>query len=160
MEIVDFYIIIFSLTVITVFFVLIMKMSEPLIFCFALILFACSVSVVLGSLINRWICYAILLIFLGGIIVIFLYVSTLSLSNKIITTPTPSSPLLGGLVLIILSLRFTPQINFEIINSLVIQLYQEIHSPLLIFLVRYLLLTLLSVVKITQSFKGALLKQW
>lgn len=57
--------------------------NNPLILCIVLVALASVLATVLQHLFSVWIFNALLLIFLGGIIVLFLYISILSNNEKI-----------------------------------------------------------------------------
>ena len=141
-------------------FLFILSLSDPLFLCFSIIVFARGASLILGIFLNIWMCYSIVLIFLGGIIVIFLYVRTLSLSNKIV------SPTINWIAIVMLGSAllwrfFSSNITTTFVQlNFITQVYQPLRFTIVLFLVFYLLSALFIVVKITQSFKGALLKIW
>ena len=135
------------------------SLSEPLILCLCLVFYAFRLSFIFGALFRKWICFRIILLFLGGIIVVFLYVRTLTLSNKISPIHVKSlisTTAMARVIFRLLSLNIEPKIPITLIS----QFYHYSNSLIIVFLVIYLLLALFNVVKITQSFKGALAKRW
>ena len=141
-------------------FLFILSLSDPLFLCFSIIVFARGARLILGIFLNIWMCYSIVLIFLGGIIVIFLYVRTLSLSNKIVS-PTINWIAIVMLGSVLLWRFFSSNIATTFVQlNFITQVYQPLRFTIVLFLVFYLLSALFIVVKITQSFKGALLKIW
>lgn len=120
-----------------------------------------------------WFSYILFLIFLGGILVLFIYITSLA-SNEIFKV----SVTLIGIVLITVFIRviivinidniILPQINsfsvplpskitpYTIDSSLTAIVYSPTNFNLTIFIVFYLLLTLIVVVKITNIFFGPL----
>nr|UZN44936.1 NADH dehydrogenase subunit 6 [Timanthes sp. f ZQH-2022] len=125
-----------------------------------------------------WMSYILFLVFLGGMLVLFLYITSLA-SNELFSTHPPHLFLLlmGCMIFSFTIIFFQDQIlsNFFINNSdthpvemnhlltmntphhlLVIKLYNTPTSTLTMILVIYLLLTLIAVVKITNIFKGPL----
>jgi hypothetical protein len=56
--------------------------GHPLTLCLTLILLAFTAGIFRGLIFIKWIFYAVILIFLGGIIVVFIYVTTLAGNEK------------------------------------------------------------------------------
>lgn len=133
------------------------------------------VSIISGLITKTfWFSYILFLVFLGGILVLFIYVTSLA-SNEIFTF---SSKILISSIsiffIIIISLYFIDKrillnySNIEIqsisnLNSYIIEnslslnkLYNYPTNLLTILLINYLLITLIAVVKITNLFKGPL----
>lgn len=131
---------------------------------------------IISGLITKtfWFSYILFLVFLGGILVLFIYVTSLA-SNEIFTFSTKlliSS--ISIFIIIIISLYFIDKsillqyTNLEIqsisnLNSYIIEnslslnkLYNYPTNLLTILLINYLLITLIAVVKITNLFKGPL----
>nr|YP_009019481.1 NADH dehydrogenase subunit 6 [Amphiascoides atopus]AHB52764.1 NADH dehydrogenase subunit 6 [Amphiascoides atopus] len=129
---------------------------NPISLCLILILTSSLTGISCWLLSSKWIGLSIILVFVGGMMVSFLYVSSLAFNQKI--TLIPSWNLLFFIALIILPkwnfhwltlTPFTPTFTF---NSSM--------SPLVLFLIFYLLLALFFVVKITESFKGSLTQKF
>lgn len=133
------------------------------------------VSIISGLITKTfWFSYILFLVFLGGILVLFIYVTSLA-SNEIFTF---SSKILISSIsiffIILISLYFIDKrillnySNIEIqsisnLNSYIIEnslslnkLYNYPTNLLTILLINYLLITLIAVVKITNLFKGPL----
>merc|ERR1712113_995915 len=64
------------------FFFLILIVITPLMLCIILVILSSTLGVILQHLFSVWIFNALMLIFLGGIIVLFLYISILSNNEK------------------------------------------------------------------------------
>ncbi len=134
---------------------LIVRANNPLSISIIMVLISLLVASMAGIYNSSWLFLVIALIFLGGIIVIFLYLSTLSLSDKL------TSPKIRNLVIIlvvitpIISLRWKFS-NFNISKSFM----EPLAISNIIFLITYLLLALILAVKLSQSFKGAIIKKW
>jgi NADH-ubiquinone oxidoreductase chain 6 len=122
-----------------------------------------------------WFSYVLFLVFLGGILVLFIYVTSLasneifSLSLKIVTFSLLPISIIGLLLLTTdSSLWLSNLLNNDILNITDILIYQEAAvTPLLklynqptsfitLILVLYLFLTLIAVVKITSISYGPL----
>lgn len=141
-----------------------------------ILLFHTILRCTLTGLISKrfWFSYILFLVFVGGILILFIYMSSLA-SNEIINFST--KPLINFILLIrfmtIITLFYdkffilNSFFNSEIINFKFNFLIQENHlslskifnSPnnfIIILLINYLLLTLIIVAKITNSFTGPL----
>nr|AVN67396.1 NADH dehydrogenase subunit 6 [Elliptorhina davidi] len=114
-----------------------------------------------------WFSYVLFLIFLGGMLVLFIYVTSLA-SNEMFTLSTPliiMMMILIPFILILLNKSFIMKsqetLTFQsTLNSLtnlpLIKLYNLPTSIITIVLASYLFLTLIAVVKITNIFVGPL----
>lgn len=131
--------------------------TTPLSLSLSLILLTSSVALLLGFQVSKWLRLALLIIFIGGIIVIFLYISSLSPNTKV----QFSWPSLWALAPIA-ALLFPPLITSTSLSP-IFWLFQPSSRGLLLFIVFYLILILFLVVKITDKMKGAiaqLLYEW
>ena len=153
--------------------ILFTRLSHPLAIGLGLLFQTVLICCVTGlSNLSFWFSYILFLIFLGGILVLFIYITSLA-SNEIFKP----SPILVILILILRSVRLItiildplliPQtpifkirsyINttpYSIDLSLVSTIYNSTNINITIFMVFYLLLTLIVVVKITDTFFGPL----
>lgn len=96
---------------------------------------------------------------MGGIIVIFLYVSSLSSNNKFII----NEKLFIRIIILrtfLLVILFISPINFSTINIIPASTYIFFNSPIMLFIVSYLLITLFISTKIAESFKGSLIQKF
>jgi len=105
-----------------------------------------------------WFFYLLVLVFLGGVIVLIIYIRTLAANEKF-RLPKFSNPLrflvLTGIMLVlpnISRLRFKSRQSINI----VINLYEYSNGRLSIFLILYLLITIVCVVKLVKFEKGPL----
>ena len=132
---------------------------------------AALLSLVIYTEISVWFFNALMLIFLGGIIILFLYLSTLSNNLKFVF------PFFrfASAILVLFGLVVFYNLNISVLGvkleSLVYSysnveslrgpgmLFYVIKVPHLTFLVTLLLLTLFTVMKLTESFKGSLVKR-
>lgn len=122
-----------------------------------------------------WFSYILFLIFIGGILILFIYIASLASNEQIKFSPWflikwNSIIILSLLILIILDkfylLNFfknTDIIEFfnwqNLINENILSLtkiYDKPNNLIIILLINYLLLTLIVVVKITNTFIGPL----
>src|SRR5271163_1327063 len=100
--------------------------------------------------------YAIILIFLGGIIIIFIYVTTLAGNEKFLIPFNFNLLYLPIRRLIII--RFLGSYPILPKEIFFIHTYLSSTTPILWFLFTFLLITLFVVIKIAESFKGVLVK--
>ena len=130
-------------------FAIIPLLNHPLILALNLILLSLFLGGLLGFLSSSWIRIALILIFLGGIIVIFVYFTSLVSNEKL--TLVSKSPLILSPLLVAASA--TSFLN----TSLSVGLFNFRHLIILInlLLISYLLIALFIVVELTSSFKGA-----
>lgn len=146
------------------FFILGVMINNPLILCIVLVALASVLATVLQHLFSVWIFNALLLIFLGGIIVLFLYISILSNNEKIHLNSK-----LVTLILVFFGLVWALSnqgLNYITYNSNcgnesildTTLLYHDLITPHLIFLITILIVALFCVVKMTEGFKGSLIK--
>nr|AMK97175.1 NADH dehydrogenase subunit 6 [Homola orientalis] len=148
------------------------RMNHPLSMGLILLLQTILVGISSGlSSTSFWFSYILFLIFLGGMMVLFIYVASLA-SNSKFSSPLFSSYFMFSFLMttLMLSYFFFDFMNFPTSNlipfsSLLMMFYQNkimlinwIYSPNLmfftLFIVIYLLLTLLVVVKISYSSLG------
>lgn len=135
------------------FWLLIIYTNSPFYISLRLVGLAVSMSFILGLKLFNWLFFAIAIIFLGGIIVIFLYITRL-LRNEKLFFRSRLKIRLPLLVLAVLPVRIIEtQINY---NKILLFCFFETNATALMFSVFYLLMTLFVVVKICESFKGAL----
>ena len=125
--------------------------NRPLTIILILLVIRITTRFLLNIFLRAWLIIRIVLIFLGGIIVIFIYVTTLASSDKITFT---KQVLIIGLVFRIISHKknwfiLSSPTNFPI-------LFERTRGELLLFLTSYLILSLFLVVKTSSWEKGAL----
>ncbi len=128
---------------------------SPLILSLLLIFLAISLGGMTWFFFRKWLGVSLFMVFVGGIIVIFLYVSSLAFNEKFfLNRPMPLIFILG------LSLFLIFKINNFFAHSLVSQLYRSYSVFSLIFLIAYLLLVFFLAVKLSENFKGALVEKF
>lgn len=105
----------------------------------------------------------IILVFLGGVIILIIYISTLAANEKfrIVKLDWISIYTIFLLrVFIITIIKYKNTINFIRINNTAVGiLYESSNFTLLLFLILYLLLTLVCVVKLVKFESGPLIKR-
>merc|ERR1712113_636738 len=147
------------------FFFLILIVITPLMLCIILVILSSTLGVILQHLFSVWIFNALMLIFLGGIIVLFLYISILSNNEKM---QIPARVRNIGLIFLLGLFVFNTQNFFSLLTcnsgtrsevatdtSLI---YHGLMSPHILFLIGVLIVALFCVVKMTEGFKGSLIK--
>nr|QHD47992.1 NADH dehydrogenase subunit 6 [Indonemoura auriformis] len=151
-------------------------MKHPLAMGLTLLIQTILISILTGMMAQSfWFSYILFLVFLGGLLVLYIYVTSLA-SNEMFSMSTQTSLLLaftsasilGVLVIMDSSLTVTSTLNFEALNFMNTSLYQEeatnslsklYNGPtslITLTLVLYLFLTLIAVVKITKIEQGPL----
>nr|YP_010022599.1 NADH dehydrogenase subunit 6 [Sarcophaga josephi]QOP39447.1 NADH dehydrogenase subunit 6 [Sarcophaga josephi] len=163
------------LTLLIIFNFIFFNMKHPLAMGLILLIQTTLISLMSGLMTKTfWFSYILFLVFLGGMLVLFIYVTSLasnemfSLSIKLMIT-TISLFIMSICVLIIIDKNIITQyMNMEIqsiinMNSYIMEnsmslmkLYNYPTNLLTIMLMNYLLITLIAVVKITKLFKGPL----
>jgi len=169
--IIPFLIIFYPLIIATS--ILFLRLSHPLAIglglLFQTILICCTTGL---SNLSFWFSYILFLIFLGGILVLFIYITSLA-SNEmfkpsIILIIIMIIAIFTGIIINLIDPILVPQIplikiatfiNLDTYStdlSLVATIYSSTNINITIFIVFYLLLTLIVVVKITDTFFGPL----
>jgi len=109
-----------------------------------------------------WFFYLLVLVFLGGVIVLIIYIRTLAANEKIFFKVTNKMVIFTFLSLIILLFLFLEK-NLKIKTSIGVivagSLYECSNISTLIFLIIYLLLTIVCVVKLVKFESGPLIKR-
>nr|YP_010132052.1 NADH dehydrogenase subunit 6 [Hamaxiella brunnescens]QQD89786.1 NADH dehydrogenase subunit 6 [Hamaxiella brunnescens] len=152
-----------------------MGMKHPLSMGLMLLIQTLLMSLMLGLMTKSfWFSYILFLVFIGGMLVLFIYITSLS-SNEMFKFSTKLMMMYLMIMTIMLFMMFMMDKNFlfqyknlEIKsiykmnyyfmeNSLSLnKLYNYPTNLLTILLMNYLLITLIAVVKITKMFKGPL----
>nr|AVN67631.1 NADH dehydrogenase subunit 6 [Paratemnopteryx couloniana] len=145
------------------------QMNHPLAMGLILLIQTTLISLISGLLSQSfWFSYILFLIFLGGMLILFIYVTSLA-SNEMFSLSTKmmiSSTFIMLLSMIIFhisknmpmqnqEMMYTMLLNNPLYSSLM-KLYNQPMGNITILLASYLFLTLIAVVKITNIFKGPL----
>nr|YP_010620964.1 NADH dehydrogenase subunit 6 [Hebardina concinna]WAX39308.1 NADH dehydrogenase subunit 6 [Hebardina concinna] len=151
--------------------ILFMQMNHPLAMGLILLiqtLFTCMMSGLLSQ--SFWFSYILFMIFLGGMLILFIYVTSLA-SNEMFFLSTKTVMMM--IMTMLMSYLIIMKMNFDInnmemltheniymmeketLNSLM-KLYNQPTNMITIMLASYLFLTLIAVVKITNISKGPL----
>nr|YP_010946593.1 NADH dehydrogenase subunit 6 [Margattea multipunctata]WGO57311.1 NADH dehydrogenase subunit 6 [Margattea multipunctata] len=116
-----------------------------------------------------WFSYILFLIFIGGMLILFIYVTSLASNEIILMSKKPIMLILMTIIVIMLFSNYDYSyllsqdnslfINLKnSLNNQIIKLYNLPNQYIIIMLGSYLFLTLIAVVKITNIFKGPLRK--
>jgi hypothetical protein len=129
----------------------VLLVKNPLIIIVITIFISLITCLITWTTASKWIGYAVFLIFLGGIIIIFLYTRILSGNDKVILPQfTPY------VYLILLPLiRTSHHSNISLYSP-----FTLINFNLIVFLVLFLLITLLLLTKLIEPSKGTLIKKF
>merc|ERR1712243_275552 len=130
-------------------------LSHPISLGIVIIVISVIIGVYILNLIYSSFFYLLILVFLGGVIVLIIYIRTLSANEKfspmVVTLPLF---VLLALIMSITSNSLTQSFSNRVTSrSFISQLYQH-KMPLLLFLIVYLLITLVCVVKLVKYEEG------
>nr|YP_010946788.1 NADH dehydrogenase subunit 6 [Pseudoglomeris planiuscula]WGO57545.1 NADH dehydrogenase subunit 6 [Pseudoglomeris planiuscula] len=143
------------------------QMSYPLALGLILLIQTVMISVITGLMSQSfWFSYALFLIFLGGMLILFIYMTTL-VSNEVIMM-SPKNIMINILMyitfilmnFITLKMSNIESMNFMNFNNqlsmFLIKIYNQPSGIITIMMAIYLFITLIAVVKITSISKGPL----
>lgn len=140
---------------------LILFISHPIFFRIILIISSVMVGVICIKINLSWFFYLLVLVFLGGVIILIIYINTLAMNEKFFFYKIFNKPLYTAIFIILTQIiffkNFYLKVNFS--NYMSIRLYESINLLSLIFLMLYLLLTLICVVKLVKFEYGPLIKR-
>ena len=133
---------------------------HPLTLAGTLIIYAVVTSGVVGYISCSWILYILVLIFLGGVIVLVVYITTLAANEKFIFMKGYGNYLALGVVLFISIRGIIPlggaTRGLAPNRNMVTVIFDSVNATLYMFRVLYLLLALICVVKVIKLEKGPL----
>merc|ERR1712077_21141 len=141
----------------TIFFLLFVK--TPLLACLLLVLISLNMRLFIFLLSSKWLSFLIVLLFLGGMIVLFVYICTLISTIKIVITDPYKKFTTFILLRIALSILFYNKKVGEVggLKEVILSsIFQKSLCSLLSRCTAYLLLILLICVKLVQKHKGGL----
>merc|ERR1711973_1074534 len=135
--------------------------SHPIFFSIILIIRSIVVGVICIKANLSWFFYLLVLVFLGGVIVLIIYINTLAINEKFFFYEIKFKYMYVFIFLFLTQLIIFKNIfvktNYS--NIISISLYDSINSLSLVFLILYLLLTLICVVKLVKFEYGPLIKR-
>nr|ARO46880.1 NADH dehydrogenase subunit 6 [Metrioptera ussuriana] len=151
--------------------------SHPLAMTLIIIVQTCIVSMTIGMMSSSfWFSYILFLVFLGGMLVLFIYITSLA-SNELFYTSMKTLVIIITSISLILTIAFITdpyfwnmfvknmdQMSIELITTSLnteatphlTKLYNKPNHLITLMLVNYLFLTLIVIVKITNIFQGPL----
>nr|YP_009349802.1 NADH dehydrogenase subunit 6 [Zichya baranovi]AQM39873.1 NADH dehydrogenase subunit 6 [Zichya baranovi] len=156
--------------------IMFIQTNHPMIMTIIVIIQTIIAAVYLGLLsLSYWFCYILTLVFLGGMLVLFSYITSLA-SNELMfmTSKMIMTTILLMITLLILMFFMDPWFyttmtkntdtsTMELINTFnteatphLLKLYNKPTHLITLLLVNYLFLTLIVIVKITNIFQGPL----
>lgn len=136
-----------------------MNVSHPVRLGALLVRIALINSLTLGKIVRRWLFYMLALLFLGGVMVVLLFIVSVCANEKFFFQPVDFKPaLLLGLRLIIIIPFSTKQERFSQINR-ALTVYQRANSFNFLIMVFRLILCIIRVVKISKLEAGPLVKR-
>nr|QTH79144.1 NADH dehydrogenase subunit 6 [Taxoblenus sinicus] len=157
--------------------ILFYSMKTPLSMGLILLIQTLNITLISGKMsLNFWFSYILFLIMLGGMLILFIYVSSLSSNQKFILNKNymiMNLMLLLIFILMIFSTKLNLSMNLEMKKLMDLEidqnfmlkmslnkLYNNPTNQIMIMLMNYLLLTLFIVVKITNINMGSLRKSF
>lgn len=136
-----------------------MNVSHPVRLGALLVRIALINSLTLGKIVRRWLFYMLALLFLGGVMVVLLFIVSVCANEKFFFQPVDFKPaLLLGLRLIVIIPFSTKQERFSQINR-ALTVYQRANSFNFLIMVFRLILCIIRVVKISKLEAGPLVKR-
>lgn len=109
---------------------------------------------------NSWFLYLLVLVFLGGVIILIIYISTLSANEKFFKVKNNNN-FIALLFLCVLILNnnviIDQKINFSL--NILNHLYSKTYLSITVYLIIYLLVTIVCVVKLVKFEEGPLVKR-
>jgi len=135
--------------------------SHPIFFRVILISISLFIRVLLIKINISWFFFLLMLVFLGGVIVLVIYINTLSINEKFFIKNFSFIDLsyFRFLFLILMFLKKNTIIKINYSNFIPAMLYENINFYVIIFLIVYLLLTIICVVKLIKFEYGPLIKR-
>nr|AVN68032.1 NADH dehydrogenase subunit 6 [Balta sp. Cairns, Australia] len=113
-----------------------------------------------------WFSYVLMLMFLGGLMVLFIYITSLT-PNEMIQFSSKIIIMMMIIIIIMMMMKFYPELNNqETVNLMknintynnMTKLYNNSTNLITIMMASYLFITLIAIVKIINIFKGPLRK--
>ena len=137
---------------------LITQTRNPYLLSLILILQALTHGLCCWFLQMKWVGLGLVIIFIGGMMILFLYVASLTAGSKIQWKITPQ--IIRALIISWAILPITNLWSLEVKANTPGLIFSGLQTSTLVFLIAYLLLLLLIVVKTLESFKGALVEKF
>lgn len=141
------------------FFFFLIFVRTPLLARVILIYITLLIRIILSIIASKWVSFLIILLFLGGMIVLFVYICTLITKIKVLIRNNRKVYVLSSLLLLYFSLMgYFKKVEFTLIFSGIdfSSIYQKSLLMLLVYRIIYLLVMLFISVKMVQKHKGGL----
>ena len=134
---------------------------HPLAIRLLLIVYSFVLSIMAGVWVSSWIFYRLILVFLGGVIVLVLYICALRRSEKFFLKEVYLRIVVLVVALVVFKAVFfgieVGRRYYDLVTFVSGMYKNNFHSSLFFFVV-YLLFRLFLIVKFSESFKGALVR--
>lgn len=130
--------------------------NHPILITALVIILSLTTRLMASQLTHFWILLALILIFLGGVIILFVYITTLANNEKLVLPSTSKSRLLLAAPLRIIRITWLSNNSALTLLPTLGAYFNPVSGRNLILLTAYLLLALSRVVKLRQSNRGAL----
>lgn len=146
-----------------IFIIIVFFLSHPIRLRISLILIAILARIISLWINSSWFFYLIVLVFLGGVIILIIYIRTLAANEKFRRISINYNTI--GIILmvrlsILVVLKYKNILQFIRRNNTAVGIiYEASNFSLLLFLITYLLLTLVCVVKLVKFESGPLIKR-
>jgi len=145
--------------IIRIFFIkILLSLTHPISLGIVLIFYSLLIGATTIIFRTPWFFYLLVLVFLGGVIILIIYIRTLAANEKFLM-PGSFNYLLP-IIIILFRVFILNNYNYAIKSSLniriVINLYEYSNRRLSIFLITYLLITIVCVVKLVKFERGPL----
>nr|YP_010272312.1 NADH dehydrogenase subunit 6 [Spastonyx nemognathoides]UKE80222.1 NADH dehydrogenase subunit 6 [Spastonyx nemognathoides] len=145
-----------------------LTLSHPLSLGLVLLIQTTTISLMTGAMcINFWFSYILFLIMVGGMLILFIYMTSIASNEKFSFSPKTSSPTLIAFLCILMPTAMTFMSDNPTSNSMTTFLPKDLAismikytsmpmSILLVFMMIYLFITLIATVKIIDTKSGPL----
>nr|YP_008757592.1 NADH dehydrogenase subunit 6 [Parajapyx emeryanus]AEV44857.1 NADH dehydrogenase subunit 6 [Parajapyx emeryanus] len=150
--------------------IMLLQLSSPLSIGLLLLMQTTLISTISGMMMKTfWFSYILFLIFMGGMLVLFIYVASLSPNEPFTITPNVPvmiTALITSMMILIMTQKFSgTEINMQMMEAItqseannmissMTKIYSSSITEITLLLINYLLLSLIAVVKITNLFFG------
>nr|YP_010946359.1 NADH dehydrogenase subunit 6 [Balta vilis]WGO57077.1 NADH dehydrogenase subunit 6 [Balta vilis] len=145
------------------------QMSHPMTMGLLLLVQTTLSSMMSGMLSQTfWFPYILMLIFLGGMMVLFIYVTSIASNEMIQMSMKMTMTISITLLVMMLMVNYYPEMNNQETNNMMfinsntlnnmMKLYNNSTNMITVMMASYLFITLIAIVKITNIFKGPLRK--
>ena len=157
-KIIEWLVAFLSIFTIMIFF----SVNNPLSICLALIGLALFTGILTWLVCAKWLGLAVILVFVGGIIISFLYISGLALNQKMVISfqTTALSLILSRVILTSTALASSTKLASSSLTSYNELMFSMENRKTVFLLIIFLLVVIVAVVKLVESFKGSLVQRF